>query len=251
MTDASRNPTTISHTEAIRSRCIQAAVDGYETASVRGVCHEGAWEIALGAMRAADLQEPSSDDLQAQVRQLSATFAQDGAPAAGSAAAATGAAAAGLLQWLATLSFRRPGPFSECAAQIRRQAGQLQQDLSLAARVDAQLVAAWIDARRRQTQGPAVDVTTSSVLDIARSCAQVAMLAAQILRDGPASVRADAAVARDLALAAGDAALLLATENLRHADADADEDLRPLRDGLRSVEAGLQRTRSEAQYICA
>lgn len=41
--------------ERIREACIAAALAAYEDAAVRGLCHEGAWEAAVGAMRALDL----------------------------------------------------------------------------------------------------------------------------------------------------------------------------------------------------
>lgn len=41
----------------IRTACIQAALAGYERAQLDGLCHEGAWECAIEAMRALDLQE--------------------------------------------------------------------------------------------------------------------------------------------------------------------------------------------------
>lgn len=41
--------------EQIRAACIQAALDGYETAAADGLCAEGAWECAVDAMRHADL----------------------------------------------------------------------------------------------------------------------------------------------------------------------------------------------------
>ena len=41
--------------EAARKACIDAAIAAYEDASLRGVCHEGAWEAAVGAMRTARL----------------------------------------------------------------------------------------------------------------------------------------------------------------------------------------------------
>jgi quinol monooxygenase YgiN len=37
--------------EEARKACIDAALAAYEDASLRGVCHEGAWEAAVGAMR--------------------------------------------------------------------------------------------------------------------------------------------------------------------------------------------------------
>jgi hypothetical protein len=41
--------------EAVRSACIRAALDGYEQAGVDGLCHEGAWEVAVDAIRRLDL----------------------------------------------------------------------------------------------------------------------------------------------------------------------------------------------------
>lgn len=40
---------------AVRTACIQAALDGYEQAKIAGLCHEGAWECAIDAMRMVDL----------------------------------------------------------------------------------------------------------------------------------------------------------------------------------------------------
>ncbi len=37
--------------ETIRAACVQAALDGYENASMSGLCHEGAWECAIDAIR--------------------------------------------------------------------------------------------------------------------------------------------------------------------------------------------------------
>jgi hypothetical protein len=42
--------------EAIRAACIQAAIAGYEDASLSGLCHEGAWERAIDAMRELKLE---------------------------------------------------------------------------------------------------------------------------------------------------------------------------------------------------
>ncbi len=43
--------------EAVRRACILAALDGYEDASLSGLCHEGAWERAIDAIRSLNLQE--------------------------------------------------------------------------------------------------------------------------------------------------------------------------------------------------
>jgi hypothetical protein len=37
--------------EAVRDACIKAALDGYEDASISGLCGEGALEVAISAMR--------------------------------------------------------------------------------------------------------------------------------------------------------------------------------------------------------
>lgn len=37
--------------EAIRDACVQAALNAYENARMDGLCHEGAWEVAVGAMQ--------------------------------------------------------------------------------------------------------------------------------------------------------------------------------------------------------
>lgn len=42
--------------EAVRTACIEAALAGYEQAAMSGLCAEGAWEAAVGAMRMLDLE---------------------------------------------------------------------------------------------------------------------------------------------------------------------------------------------------
>jgi hypothetical protein len=42
--------------EAVRTACLEAALESYEEASMRGLCHEGAWECAIGAIRALNLR---------------------------------------------------------------------------------------------------------------------------------------------------------------------------------------------------
>jgi hypothetical protein len=42
--------------ETIRAACIKAALEGYEDAGMHGLCHEGAWECAVDAMRALNLK---------------------------------------------------------------------------------------------------------------------------------------------------------------------------------------------------
>jgi CBS domain-containing protein len=45
----------VERTEAIRWACLDAALAAYQSASISGLCHEGAWEAAMGALRTADL----------------------------------------------------------------------------------------------------------------------------------------------------------------------------------------------------
>ena len=42
--------------ETVRAACIQAAVEGYENASISGLCAEGAFEAAISAIRMLDLR---------------------------------------------------------------------------------------------------------------------------------------------------------------------------------------------------
>ena len=41
--------------EAVRTALITAALAAYEDAAIRGLCCEGAWEVAVAAMRKLDL----------------------------------------------------------------------------------------------------------------------------------------------------------------------------------------------------
>ena len=49
--------------EATRKACIEAALAGYESAAISGLCHEGAWENAISAIRRLDLQDIIDDEL--------------------------------------------------------------------------------------------------------------------------------------------------------------------------------------------
>lgn len=54
------DPPTLDQTriaEVIRQACIQAALTAFEDASMNGLCCEGAWESAVGAMQRLHLQE--------------------------------------------------------------------------------------------------------------------------------------------------------------------------------------------------
>ena len=41
--------------EAVRRACIDASLEAYEDAQVRGLCREGAWEVAIEAVRSLDV----------------------------------------------------------------------------------------------------------------------------------------------------------------------------------------------------
>lgn len=41
--------------EAVRNACLEAAKEAYEDAGMRGLCHEGRWEIALDAIKHVNL----------------------------------------------------------------------------------------------------------------------------------------------------------------------------------------------------
>ena len=42
--------------EMTREACIRAALAGYENVAMSGLCHEGAWEAAISAIRMLDLE---------------------------------------------------------------------------------------------------------------------------------------------------------------------------------------------------
>ncbi len=42
--------------EAVREACVEAAGQAYEQAGMSGLCAEGRWECAVGAMRQIDLE---------------------------------------------------------------------------------------------------------------------------------------------------------------------------------------------------
>ena len=44
--------------EAARQACIAAALAAYEDAGIQGLCAEGRWEAAVGAMQSLDLKQP-------------------------------------------------------------------------------------------------------------------------------------------------------------------------------------------------
>lgn len=47
--------------EAVRKACVEAALDAYEDAQIRGLCREGAWEAAIEAVRTLDVARVITD----------------------------------------------------------------------------------------------------------------------------------------------------------------------------------------------
>ena len=43
--------------EAVRTACLQAAIAAYDDAGLRGLCEEGRWEAAVGALQSIDLHK--------------------------------------------------------------------------------------------------------------------------------------------------------------------------------------------------
>jgi hypothetical protein len=50
-----RTDTSLVLAETVRAACLDAATVAYEDAGIRGLCAEGRWEAALGAMRQLNL----------------------------------------------------------------------------------------------------------------------------------------------------------------------------------------------------
>jgi hypothetical protein len=48
------NPAAIA--EAVRTACVDTAIEAYEDAGLRGLCDEGRWEYAIAAIRRLDLR---------------------------------------------------------------------------------------------------------------------------------------------------------------------------------------------------
>lgn len=72
---------------AVRSACVEAALDGYERAQIAGLCQEGAWECAVDAIRMTDLA--------AILRRLAASQEGQPPPAGPAAARASASPCAG------------------------------------------------------------------------------------------------------------------------------------------------------------
>lgn len=41
--------------QAVKATCLQAAMEAYQRATFDGLCHEGAWECAVDAIRSVDV----------------------------------------------------------------------------------------------------------------------------------------------------------------------------------------------------
>lgn len=46
----------VSLAEAVRQACIEAALAAYEDAGIAGLCAEGRWEAAIGALQSLDVK---------------------------------------------------------------------------------------------------------------------------------------------------------------------------------------------------
>jgi hypothetical protein len=185
--------------DAVRRACLEAALTGYEEAASSGLCAEGAFEAAIGSIRRVDLAGPAR-----AMGDEAPGLPADAASACG-AAAITAAAAAALVAARATLAAQiGPDSFRKRARAIASRAATLR----------AMLLAA---APRGAQPGEATD----AAVEFAARGAQLATLAAELLRDGPAAARRDAAAALRLATSAAECALALAEDDLRSApDAD-------------------------------
>ena len=54
--------------EQVRGALVRTALMAYEDAAMRGLCCEGAWEVAVGAMRSLDLSRVLTEDSPAPER---------------------------------------------------------------------------------------------------------------------------------------------------------------------------------------
>lgn len=53
---------------AVRDACIQAALTAYENARADGLCHDGAWECAVTAVRTVNVKSMGDEQLLALLR---------------------------------------------------------------------------------------------------------------------------------------------------------------------------------------
>jgi len=215
--------------EAARRALIDAALIAYDDAGMSGLCAEGRWEATVDAMRSFDLA--TLDELRvdqslsstptpttALIASLSGAIAAVGGnstppPAGGSVAASVGALAAALIQMVAGLTHGRAkyAHVSEELTSIAHRAGILAAELTALVARDASVFEALANAYRQPTRTdesnsprqlaiesallPAAEVP----LEIARTAAMVAELAATVAERGNTNATADAAVAAVIA----------------------------------------------------
>ena len=68
MSEDEREQDSLQLAEAVRAACLAVALESYEDASIRGLCHEGAWECAIGAIRTLDLPRLLAHQAQRKVK---------------------------------------------------------------------------------------------------------------------------------------------------------------------------------------
>ncbi len=229
--------------ERVRHACIEAALAGYEDASIRGLCQEGAWEAAVSGIRRTDLsniavlevgdkndgcdrETLTADDLMPEAEAASANpLNSSPLPHAGNVAATTGALSAGLLQCVADAStVRGPERFQSRARSISGRASLLQASLSRAAGRDSEAVGRWLSAERSEAASEPLRVAAhQSLHDIASRCSRVAILAVEVSKDGYEPIRSSAAIASNLSSSASLACLQLLDEKVGAADEDGAE----------------------------
>lgn len=49
--------TSLELAQLVREACVRAALEAYEDAGISGLCQEGRWEVAVGAMRSLDVKQ--------------------------------------------------------------------------------------------------------------------------------------------------------------------------------------------------
>ena len=214
----------------LRHALIAAATGAYEDVGLSGLCAEGRWEAAIGAMQRVELE--TGDPVVDLSRSVSAIVSAVGRAAAtppggGSVAASAGALAAALTQMVAGLTAGRP-KYAHVAAEMEDaadRASTLAAELTGLVRRDAVVVDAVAAAYKRpkgtaeaaSMRTAAIEsamvAATRSPLEIARAAADVAELAAAVAERGNRNAVADAAVAVLLADAACRAAVLTVRVN--------------------------------------
>jgi hypothetical protein len=65
---ADHRDTRSTEVERVRAACLEAAIQAYEDAGIRGLCAEGRWEAAIDAIRQLDLSARRTDGGSARTR---------------------------------------------------------------------------------------------------------------------------------------------------------------------------------------